>query len=44
VLELARGMVGADVPLAAAGGMDEAGILGTDALRVMSAVESVLQP
>ena len=42
VVELARGMVGASVPLAAAGGLEDAyGVLGTDALRVMNAIESV---
>nr|WP_281426203.1 phosphoenolpyruvate--protein phosphotransferase [Miltoncostaea oceani] len=39
VVELARGMAGPDVPLEAAGGIDEPGELGTDAVRVMEAIE-----
>ena len=38
VLELARGMGGADVPIQAAGGMDDA-TLGTDAIRILNAIE-----
>ena len=42
VVELAREMAGADVPIAAAGGLDEPGDpIGTDAVRVMAAVEEV---
>ncbi len=39
VVELARGMAGPDVPIEAAGGIDEPGELGTDAVRVMEAIE-----
>jgi len=39
VVELARGMAGPDVPLEAAGGIDEPDGLGTDAVRVMEAIE-----
>ena len=42
VVELAREMAGADVRIAAAGGLDEPGDpIGTDAVRVMAAVEEV---
>ncbi len=41
VVDLARGMVGADFPIAAAGGLAEPDVLGTDALRVLQAIESV---
>ena len=42
VVELAREMAGADVPIAAAGGLDEPGDpIGTDAVRVMAAVDEV---
>lgn len=40
VVELARGMAGPEVPIAAAGGIDEPGALGTDAVRVMKAIEA----
>ena len=39
VVELARGMAGDEVPIEAAGGIDEPGELGTDAVRVMEAIE-----
>ena len=39
--ELAREMGGAEVPIAAAGGTDEPDALGTDAVRVMDAIERV---
>lgn len=39
--ELAREMGGAQVPIAAAGGTDEPGALGTDAVRVMAAIDEV---
>lgn len=41
VADLARGMAGADLPVAAAGGLDDPAILGTDAMRVLSAIEAV---
>src|ERR671911_542161 len=42
VVELAREMAGDDVPIAAAGGLDEPGEpLGTDAVRVMAALQEV---
>ncbi|HSJ73678.1 MAG TPA: dihydroxyacetone kinase phosphoryl donor subunit DhaM, partial [Miltoncostaeaceae bacterium] len=42
VVELAREMAGAEVPIAAAGGLDEPGEpLGTDAARVMAALQEV---
>ena len=42
VLELAREMAGDEVPMAAAGGLDEPGEpLGTDAVRVMTALQEV---
>jgi phosphocarrier protein FPr len=42
VVELAREMAGEEVPIAAAGGLDEPGDpLGTDAARVMAALERV---
>jgi phosphocarrier protein FPr len=41
VADLARGMAGADLPVVAAGGLDDPTILGTDALRVLSAIEGV---
>ena len=40
VAELAREMGGEEVPIAAAGGLDD-GAIGTDAARVMAAVEQV---
>jgi len=39
VIELAREMGGAEVVLKAAGGTDEEGALGTDAMRVLSAID-----
>ncbi|MGE3138605.1 MAG: phosphoenolpyruvate--protein phosphotransferase [Thermoleophilia bacterium] len=39
VVELARGMAGPDVPIEAAGGIEEPGELGTDAVKVMEAIE-----
>jgi phosphocarrier protein FPr len=42
VVELAREMAGGEVPIAAAGGLDEPGEpLGTDAMRVMAALQEV---
>src|SRR4051794_9986502 len=41
VVDLARSMVGADFPVVAAGGLDLPDVLGTDALRILSAIESV---
>ncbi|HET6692177.1 MAG TPA: dihydroxyacetone kinase phosphoryl donor subunit DhaM, partial [Miltoncostaeaceae bacterium] len=41
VVALARGMAGDDVPIEAAGGIDEPGALGTDAVKVMAAIEAV---
>ncbi len=42
VVELAREMAGEEVPIAAAGGLDEPGEpLGTDAVRVMAALQEV---
>ena len=41
VAELAREMGGTEVPIAPAGGLDEPGALGTDAVRVMDAIEEV---
>ena len=40
VVALARGMAGDDVPIEAAGGIDEPGALGTDAVKVMAAIEA----
>ena len=39
MVELARGMAGDEVPIEAAGGIDEPGALGTDAVQVMAAIE-----
>jgi phosphocarrier protein FPr len=45
VAELARQMGGADVRLAPAGGLDDPpDAIGTDAMRVLSAIESVWSP
>ena len=44
VVELAREMGGPEVAIAAAGGIDEQGALGTDAERVRAAIESVRSP
>jgi multiphosphoryl transfer protein len=44
VVTLAREMGGADLPLEAAGGTDEPGVLGTDAVRVRAAIERVMSP
>ena len=40
VVALARGMAGDEVPIEAAGGIDEPGALGTDAVKVMAAIEA----
>ena len=44
VVTLAREMGGADLALIAAGGTDEPGVLGTDATRVMAAIEEAMSP
>ncbi len=44
VVTLAREMGGADLALEAAGGTEEPGVLGTDAARVMAAIERAMSP
>ncbi len=44
VVTLAREMGGEDLALIAAGGTDEPGVLGTDATRVMAAIEQAMSP
>jgi phosphoenolpyruvate-protein phosphotransferase/dihydroxyacetone kinase phosphotransfer subunit len=44
VVTLAREMGGEDLALIAAGGTDEPGVLGTDATRVMAAIEEAMSP
>ncbi|MGO9820399.1 MAG: dihydroxyacetone kinase phosphoryl donor subunit DhaM, partial [Solirubrobacteraceae bacterium] len=44
VVRLAREMGGEDLALEAAGGMDEPGVLGTDADRVRAAIERAMSP
>jgi multiphosphoryl transfer protein len=44
VVTLAREMGGEDLALIAAGGTDERGVLGTDATRVMAAIEQAMSP
>jgi multiphosphoryl transfer protein len=44
VVTLAREMGGEDLALVAAGGTDEPGVLGTDAARVMAAIEQAMSP
>ncbi len=44
VVALAREMGGAELALEAAGGLDEPGILGTDAERVRAAIERAMSP
>ena len=45
VVELARGMGGPDLPIAAAGGLDLPGHpMGTDPMRVLAAIEQVYSP
>ncbi len=44
VVTLAREMGGEDLALIAAGGTEEPGVLGTDATRVMAAIEQAMSP
>ena len=44
VVKLAREMGGADLALEAAGGTEDAGVLGTDAERVRAAIERAMSP
>ena len=44
VVTLAREMGGDELALVAAGGTDEPGVLGTDATRVMAAIEQAMSP
>jgi multiphosphoryl transfer protein len=44
VVALAREMGGDELALVAAGGTDEPGVLGTDATRVMAAIEQAMSP
>ena len=44
VVTLAREMGSAELALVAAGGTDEPGVLGTDATRVMAAIEQAMSP